>query len=1436
MKTIASLLITLLLSVVSYAQTFTVSGLNYEVISSNQVKVTGGNFAFTNLTIPAFVTNNGTEFIVREIGDSAFENGQLESVVLPNSIFVIDRDAFRNNQLSSVTIPNFVVTVGIDAFRDNQLTDVTLGNRVEVLDLGAFRNNQIVDITIPASMINIENGAFRDNTGLRTIEALGTTPAMVSTSGVDNDSFRDRSVINLTVPAGAEEAYAAANWVNFFSVNGQYTGEIGDTIAANNGITYRFLSGNPNQASIINNTNSGDISFGPILSVGGIIFDVIIIEQDAFRGNNITSVTLPNSIINIGRGAFFQNQITSVTIPNSVIIVGQDAFRDNQLTEVTLGNSVTTLRAGAFRNNDIEEITLPASMTTIENGVFRDNTTLRRIDALGTNPATIVTSNGLDTDSFRDRTLISLVVPEGTEATYAAADWVNFFSVNGVYSRPEGQTFTANGITYNITFTGSLPNLVDIVESDGDIVTGDLVIEGVITENRTDFVVIDIENNTFQNRTLTSVSIPNTVINIGQDAFRDNQITSMTLGNSVESLGPGAFRNNQITAITIPASMRDIANGVFRDNTTLRQINALGTNPATVVTSSGQDTDSFRDRSRISLVVPEGSEATYAVDDWVNFFSVNGVYTLPLETEFTSNNITYKVVAAGSPNTTHIVDNTNSGDLVIEGFITENRTDFDVVELEQDAFRGNNITSVTLPNSIITIGRGAFFQNQITSVTIPNSVIIVGQDAFRDNQIETVTLGNSVELLDLGAFRNNQIAEITIPASMINIENGAFRDNATLRRINALGTTPAQVSTSGLDNDSFRDRSRISLVIPEAFEEVYENAGWINFFSVNGVYTGDQGFEFENGNIRYRTIPGFNRLSIIDNSRTGNVIIPGLVTENRTDFEVINIEEDAFRDNNITSVTIPNSIINIRTDAFRDNRIETITLGNSVETLGPGAFRNNQIASITIPASMRDIANGVFRDNAELRRIDALGTTPATIVTSGIDNDSFRDRSVIDLTVPLGSIQTYLDADWINFKNVFEIANTVGTEFEDNGLLYRVTSVIPNEVEVIGSTSVPANLVLTEVVSSRNENYKLIGVADFAFRNKNSLIRITIPNTVNYIKRDAFKESGLIEVVIPDSVRFIEFGAFSGLSNLTEVTLGRNLEQLAAFSFASPNIIKINSLSSDPVALVSGVNLNVFGNRNGFIDLFIPENTAQVYENKGWTGFKSVNEITFGIISLAPKVFLQGAAINPNIGEEELVRDDLREAGLIPTISPYSDGTTVDTSVFETTGDNAIVDWVVVQLRDATDQSIVIAEQSALLQRDGDVVATDGVSNVTFTIDAGTYFVALKHRNHLGILSANTVALSSVVTAIDFTTDSTLIQGGGNALTEVSEGIFAMIAGDFDENGQVQPSDVNDTTAAIGTSAYSNADMDMNGQIQPADVNNLVNPNVGRGVQFTTAE
>lgn len=192
-------------------------------------------------------------------------------------------------------------------------------------------------------------------------------------------------------------------------------------------------------------------------------------------------------------------------------------------------------------------------------------------------------------------------------------------------------------------------------------------------------------------------------------------------------------------------------------------------------------------------------------------------------------------------------------------------------------------------------------------------------------------------------------------------------------------------------------------------------------------------------------------------------------------------------------------------------------------------------------------------------------------------------------------------------------------------------------------------------------------------------------------------------------------------------------------------------------------------------------------------------------IVLDPIVFLQGALLSPYTGEESLMRDDLRSLYL-PTTSPYADAATCAASVFNdggtsTTGlmDDDIVDWIWVELRDALSNTTVVAGQSALIQRDGNVVAVDGVSNLEFEMPDGDYYVAVRHRNHLGVMTLNTVSLSSTVAALNFTDSTSQITYGPNAQTDIGmpTNVVAMWAGNANGNTSVSYQGASNDTNTI---------------------------------------
>jgi hypothetical protein len=153
-------------------------------------------------------------------------------------------------------------------------------------------------------------------------------------------------------------------------------------------------------------------------------------------------------------------------------------------------------------------------------------------------------------------------------------------------------------------------------------------------------------------------------------------------------------------------------------------------------------------------------------------------------------------------------------------------------------------------------------------------------------------------------------------------------------------------------------------------------------------------------------------------------------------------------------------------------------------------------------------------------------------------------------------------------------------------------------------------------------------------------------------------------------------------------------------------------------------------------------------------------------LTLSVKVLLDG----PYVSATQLMNDNLRAQGLLPTTEPFTalgfdrvadnGATTVAPSLLTTTGNNAVVDWVFVELRSPNAPYDVLATRCLLLQRDGDVMRTD-VASTQFRMpgNPGQYRIAVRHRNHLGIMTANQVTLSTSSATIDLTLSATAAYG-----------------------------------------------------------------------------
>ena len=192
----------------------------------------------------------------------------------------------------------------------------------------------------------------------------------------------------------------------------------------------------------------------------------------AFYNNTLTAVTIPNSVTSIGDSVFAYNFLTTLTIPNSITSIGSDAFQNNNLTTVNFGNSVTTIGAAAFDDNDLASVAIPNSVTEIGNFAFRNN-------------------------SLTTVTIPNSVISIGFDSFY-----------------------------------GNLLTTVTIGNS-----------------------VTSIGNNAFNSNHLTTVTIPNSVTAIGEYAFQGNALTSVSFLGNAPTDAIGVFDGNSgLTSVTRSAS------------------------------------------------------------------------------------------------------------------------------------------------------------------------------------------------------------------------------------------------------------------------------------------------------------------------------------------------------------------------------------------------------------------------------------------------------------------------------------------------------------------------------------------------------------------------------------------------------------------------------------------------------------------------------------------------------------------------------------------------------------------------------------------------------------------------------------------------------------------------------------------------------------------
>ena len=272
---------------------------------------------------------------VTTIADSAFNGcSSLQSVVIPDSVTSIGKQAFVwCDSLTTAVIGDGVVTIGDGAFTIcPSLTSVTIGDSVTTISNNAFANcPSLASVTIGDSVTTIGNGAFADCTSLTSV----TIPDSVTTIGAG--AFRSCTALADIFVGG-----------NVTSIGGQ---------AFYGSAFYEDKSNWSDEGLYIGNyfiASSGAYNRSCTLREG----TRVIAAQAFYYCRSLQMVTIPDSVVGIGREAFYHcDDLTAVIIPEGVTCIEYGTFEMcSRLESITIPNSVTTIEYCAFWNACVTEV------------------------------------------------------------------------------------------------------------------------------------------------------------------------------------------------------------------------------------------------------------------------------------------------------------------------------------------------------------------------------------------------------------------------------------------------------------------------------------------------------------------------------------------------------------------------------------------------------------------------------------------------------------------------------------------------------------------------------------------------------------------------------------------------------------------------------------------------------------------------------------------------------------------------------------------------------------------------------------------------------------------------------------------------------------------------------------------------------------------------
>ncbi len=423
-----------------------------------------------------------------------------------------------------------------------------------------------------------------------------------------------------------------------------------------------------------------------------------------------------------------------------------------------------------------------------------------------------------------------------------------------------------------------------------------------------------------------------------KSSIKNVVIPSTYMGWKVLSVGNGKSDTSGFSgcdSIVLPEGLREISDYAFYNCKSLKEI----TLPSTLKTVGVQAFEECRNLVKTN-VSDLAAYCSVEFENHVNSFYYSGVYATT----------TPYLYVDGSPIT----------DLVIPDGVKEigNHTFY--------SYKG--LTSLTISDTVETIGISAFETTLLTQVDIPASVKTISARAFAyTTELKSITLHNGLQKIDRYAFELSGITAIEFPDSLTDIGEYAFRRSALTEIV-----VPGGVKT--LCEGTFSGCEQLeSVVLSNGVETVGKNV-FENCKAMQSLWVGNTLKTVEDQAFGFVASCTLKQLHIADLSSWCKADIIGHVPTT-SDYTSIYLGDQL-----LTEVEIPQDITEIKDNTFRGwNNLDTLTIPSNVTSIGELAFAGSTLKGIVLPEGLTEIKEYAFAWCNDLATV----AMPSSVVSIG---------------------------------------------------------------------------------------------------------------------------------------------------------------------------------------------------------------------------------------------------------------------------------------------------------------------------------------------------------------------------------------------------------------------------------------------------------------------